>query len=178
MAAEDLILVGRIARPHGIKGQVVVNPDTDFLEQRYQVGATLLVGGPPPVPRKIVTARFQQGRPIIGFEGVESMDDAELLAGLELRLPADALGELPERTFYHHDLVGCEVSDPSGMVLGRVASVEGPMERSRLVIAGARGEIQIPLNELFCPSIDTATRRIVVDPPPGLLELNETPRLP
>jgi ribosomal 30S subunit maturation factor RimM len=52
------------------------------------------------------------------------------------------------------------------------------MERSRLVIAGARGEIQIPLNELFCPSIDTATRRIVVDPPPGLLELNETPRLP
>lgn len=177
MAAEDLVLVGRIARPHGIKGQVVVNPDTDFLEQRYQVGATLLVG-PVPVPRTIVTARFQQGRPIIGFEGVESMSDAELLAGLELRLPAEALGALPERTFYHHDLVGCEVSDRSGTVLGQVASVEGPMERSRLVVAGPRGEIQIPLNDAFCPSIDTAARRIVVDPPPGLVELNETSRLP
>jgi 16S rRNA processing protein RimM len=177
MSAEDLVLVGRIARPHGIRGQVIVNPDTDFLEQRFQIGATLLVG-PAAVPRTIVAARIQQGRPIIGFEGVESMSEAELLAGQELRLPADALGELPERTFYHHDLVGCEVSDPTGAVLGQVASVEGPMERSRLVIAGPRGEIQIPLNDAFCPSIDTAGRRIVVDPPPGLLELNETPRLP
>ena len=106
------------------------------------------------------------------------MSDAEVLAGLELRMPAEARGELPERTFYHHDLVGCEVSDRSGAVLGRVASIEGPMERSRLVISGPRGEIQIPLNDAFCLSIDTSARRIVVDPPPGLVELNETPRLP
>jgi ribosomal 30S subunit maturation factor RimM len=50
------------------------------------------------------------------------------------------------------------------------------MERSRLVIEGARGEIQIPLTEEFCVDVDPASRRIVVDPPPGLVELNETER--
>jgi 16S rRNA processing protein RimM len=83
---------------------------------------------------------------------------------------------LPAGTFYHHDLVGCEVTDRAGVALGVVTAVEGPMERSRLVIQGRRGEIQIPLTDAFCVSIDPAGRRIVVDPPDGLVELNETGR--
>jgi|SRR4051794_14831761 len=175
MAAEDTLLVGRVARAHGNRGQVIVNPDTDFPEQRYRVGQTLLVGAAA-VPRKIVAARFQQGRPIVALEGIETMNDAEALAGAELRVPEAELEPLPQGTFYHHDLVGCDVSTPDGTALGRVAAVEGPIERSRLVVAGTRGEIQIPLTDAICVSIDPASRRIVVDPPEGLVELNETGR--
>ena len=53
--------------------------------------------------------RFQQGRPVIGLDGVETMNDAEALAGAELRVPVERLAPLPAGTFYRHDLVGCEV---------------------------------------------------------------------
>jgi 16S rRNA processing protein RimM len=172
----DLVLVGRVARPHGIRGHVIVNPETDFPEERFRVGVVLLVGRPgaEPTPRRIGSVRFHQGRPILGLEGIESIDEAEPLAGLEIRLPAAAVGRLPEGTFHHHELIGCEVRDRSDALLGRVSAVEGPMERSRLVVKGERGEIQIPMTSDICISIDPSAARIVVDPPEGLLDLNVT----
>jgi len=177
MASDDFV-VGRVARPHGIRGYVIVNPETDFLEQRFRVGEVLLVARPgaEPVSRRILSVRFHQGRPILELEGIASMSEAEILAGSELRLPAAAVGRLPEGTFHHHELIGCEVRDRSDALLGRVSSVEGPMERSRLVVQGQRGEIQIPMTAHICISIDPAASRIVVDPPEGLLDLNITSR--
>jgi len=177
MATDDFV-VGRVARPHGIRGHVIVNPETDFLEQRFRVGEVLLVARPgaEPVSRRILSVRFHQGRPILELEGIASMSEAEILAGSELRLPAAAVGRLPEGTFHHHELIGCEVRDRSDALLGRVSSVEGPMERSRLVVQGQRGEIQIPMTAHICISIDPAASRIVVDPPEGLLDLNITSR--
>jgi 16S rRNA processing protein RimM len=176
MAADDTLVVGRVARAHGNRGHVIVNPETDFLEERFRVGQTLLVGAGAATPRRVVAVRFHQGRPIVGFEGVTTMTEAEQLAGAELRMPAEALGDLPAGTFYHHDLAGCEVTDRAGVALGVVTAVEGPMERSRLVVQGRRGEIQIPLTDAFCVTVDPAARRIVVDLPDGLVELNETGR--
>jgi 16S rRNA processing protein RimM len=79
---------------------------------------------------------------------------------------------LPAGTFYRHDLVGCEVRETNGNVVGRVTAVEGSLERSRLVVAGNRGEVLIPLVAGICLSIDIAAQRIVVSPPEGLIELN------
>ena len=62
----DLVLVGRVARAHGNKGQVIVNPDTDFPDERFRVGAVLLVGEPA-TPRTIRDMRVHQGRPIIAL---------------------------------------------------------------------------------------------------------------
>ena len=173
MPDDDTILIGRVGRAHGIRGQVVVHPDTDFSEQRFREGAELLVSHRGAVHRRrIATVRFQQGRPIVGFEGIATMNDAEQLTGAELRLPPSELGPLPERTFHHHELIGCEVRDTSDALIGLVRLVEGPMERSRLVVDSPRGEVQIPLADGICLSIDPAGRRIVVDPPEGLIELN------
>jgi 16S rRNA processing protein RimM len=180
MAMDELVVVGRVARPHGIRGHVIVNPETDFLDQRYRVGEVLQVvsgSGGQPVPRRILSARFHQGRPILELEGIATVEDAERLAGAELRLPAADLGQLPEGTFFHYQLIGCEVRDRSDVVLGRVRAVEGPMERSRLVVQGERGEIQIPMTAEFCVSVDPAAGQIVVDPPAGLVELNVSARL-
>lgn len=169
--AGDLLLVGRVARAHGNKGQVIVNPETDFAEERFRVGQTLLVG-PSAHPRRIVEVRFQQGRPVVALDGIETINEAEALAGAELKMPVEALGPLPDRTYYHHDLIGCEVRDRQGSAIGRVRAVEGTMDRSRLVVDGSRGEVLIPLVAGICVSVDPARQQIVVDPPEGLLELN------
>jgi 16S rRNA processing protein RimM len=168
----DLILIGRVARAHGNKGHVIVNPDTDFAEKRFRVGEVVLLGADA-VARSIREVRFHQGRPIIALEGIETMSDAEDLAGAELKIPAPGIEALPEGTFYHYDLIGCEVRDTADREVGRVTAVDGTMEMSRLVVAGARGEVLIPLVADICTNIDLAARRIVVDPPEGLLEVND-----
>jgi 16S rRNA processing protein RimM len=168
----ELLLVGRVARAHGNKGQVIVNLDTDFPEERFAEGNTLVVEhGGTSTTRRIASVRFHQRRPVIALEGIETMNDAEALAGAELKMPAAALGPLPGGTFYRHDLVGCEVKDRAGRDIGRVTAVEGSMERSRLVVEGAKGELQIPLVDGICVEIDPAQKRIVIDPPEGLLDL-------
>lgn len=169
-----MALVGRIARTHGLRGQVVVNPETDFPDERFRPGAELFVQrGGVVQPVTLTAARFHGGRAIIALSGVESIDDAEALAGLELRVPADRLPALPSGTFYRHDLIGCRVETRSGELVGVVRDVEGGAGGSRLVLAAeAGGEVLIPLATEICTVIDPASKRIVVDPLPGLLEAN------
>lgn len=168
---DDLLLVGRVARAHGTRGQVIVNLETDFPEERFKVGEVLLVGADGEA-REIRQVRFQQGRPVIALAGIETMDDAEALAGAELKVPASTVPPLPEGMFYRHDLVGCEVRDRGGCLIGRVVAVEGSLERSRLVVAAEHGEVLIPMVSNICTRIDPTAQLIVVDPPPGLIELN------
>lgn len=169
MSEGDLLLVGRVARPHGIRGQVIVNPETDFPDARFRTGQVLLVGpADRPVRREIREVRFHQGRPILALSGVETMDAAETLAGLEIWLPQASLEPLPHGTYYRHDLVGCEVRDRAGTPLGKVTAVEGTLDRSLLVVDG---DVMLPLVEGICVEVDLAARRIVVDPPEGLIAL-------
>jgi 16S rRNA processing protein RimM len=170
----DLLLVGRVARAHGNRGQVIVNLDTDFPEARFAVGQVLQVGIAGRFePRRIESVRFHQGRPVIALEGIDSMNAAEALAGADLKIPAADAAPLPEGTFYHHDLVGCEVRDRGAHVIGRVTGVEGTMERSRLVVETAGGkDVLIPMVADICVRVDPAARVIVIDPPEGLLDLN------
>jgi 16S rRNA processing protein RimM len=168
----DLILVGIVARAHGNRGQVIVNPETDFPGERFAAGKVLVVEhGGQTTERRIASVRFHQGRPVVGFDGVGTMNDAENLAGAVLKVPASTLAPLPGGTYYRHDLVGCEVRDESDRTIGRVARVDGPLERSHLVIDGPRGEVMLPLVEAFCRRVDVAGRLIVVAPPDGLLDL-------
>ena len=175
-AWEDYALVGRIARAHGNRGQVIVNPETDFVEERFRVGSVLRTWRDGRIEVLRVTAfRLHAGRPVIALEGVETMNDAEAMAGLELRIPAGELAPLPEGTFYRHDLVGCRVETTRGERVGEVAAVEGETAASRLVVRTPAGEVLIPLAAEICVRIEPADRRIVVDPPEGLLDVNRRP---
>jgi len=174
---DDMALVGRIGRPHGLKGQVVVNPETDFVEERFAAGATVWTrSGGGQEQLTVASMRVQNGRPIVGFAGFDRIEDVERLARLELRVPEDTLQPLQPGTYYEHQLVGCAVETVSGVAIGEVAKVEGGAGASRVVINGPHGEILIPLAVDICVEIDVGNRKIRIDAPEGLLELNETKR--
>jgi 16S rRNA processing protein RimM len=174
---DAMILVGRIARPHGIRGQVVVNPETDFVEERFAPGATFWARtGSGAEQLTVTSSRVQNGRPVVGFEGFATVADVERLAGLELRVPEETLKALEPGTYYHHQLAGCAVRTAAGEDVGRVVRVDGGSAGSLLAVAGARGEVLIPLAAEICVGIDVERRLITIEPPEGLLELNETKR--
>jgi 16S rRNA processing protein RimM len=171
------VLVGRVARAHGNKGQVIVNPETDFAADRFAIGNVLTVEhAGKTVERRITAVRFQNGRPIVGLEGVDTMNDAEALAGAELKMPQSALAPLPANTFYRHNLVGCEVKDSAGRAIGRVTEVLGPSERSVLVVGSGRDEVMIPMVDGIIVRIDSVVRQIIVELPDGLIGLNSATR--
>ena len=170
-----MAVVGHVARPHGIRGDVVVNPETDFPETRFAPGAELFVQRNGLVERITVTrSRMQAGRPVIGLSGVSDINDALTYAGAEFRVPVEQLTSLPPGVYYRHDLVGCQVVTRDGALVGTVREVEGTMGGSRLVLETPAGEVLVPLADDICVSIGPAERRIVIAPPAGLLELNVT----
>jgi 16S rRNA processing protein RimM len=175
MSWDDAILIGVVARTHGNRGEVVVNPETDFPEDRFHEGAQLMARGKDGVDTtlEVVTMRMHQGRPVILFKGIASMNDAELLAGTELRVAEDDLDEqeLEEGEYYHRDLIGCEVVTEGGESIGQVASVDDGHGQARLVVRSRRNEVLIPLADAIC-TVDIAAKRITVRPPEGLLEVN------
>lgn len=170
---DEMVLVGIIARTHGIRGEVILNSETDFPEERFKVGGTLhaRVGSGPIEVLQMTSVRFQQGRPILGLAGISSIDEAERLATAVVKVPASEQGPLPDGTFYHHQLIGCEVATETGEEIGRVTSVGGNGSGSWLVVRGPRAEVLIPLAAEMC-AVDVHAKRIVVSPPQGLLEVN------
>ena len=175
-AGDDLILVGRIARVHGLRGDVVITPETDFLDERFAPGAELLRRKADKTVEtlRVETVSVYKGRPIVGFEGLDSIEDAERLGRVELWIRAADRAALPDGEFYHDALIGCRVETTDGKEVGTVSRVEGPRGMSLLVVKGEGArEMLVPLAEAICPVIDPAARRIVINPPEGLLELNE-----
>ena len=171
------VLVGRIVRPHGRFGAVVVQPETDFASERFQEGAELLWQRGSELTRvRLTSSRAFRGRWIVTFEGVASMNDAEALRGLELRVPDEALHALDAGAHYVHDLAGCRVQTTSGLEIGEVERVDFGSGTPVLAVAGPGGEVLVPLAADICREIDVAAKRIVIEPPEGLLELNQLKR--
>ena len=173
----EMVLVGRIARTHGLRGQVVVAPETDFVEERFHEGATVwcrTARHDEQLDEQLTVAsmRVQKGRPIVGFDGFTSIEDVERLIGTELRIPEEALQPLSGGTYYHHQLIGCAVDTVGGERVGEVVRVGGGSSGSLLEIEGPRGQVLVPLAAEICVDIDVRGKRIRIDPPEGLLDVN------
>jgi 16S rRNA processing protein RimM len=168
-----LVLVGIVARPHGLKGHVIVNPETDFAAVRFAPGSDVLVSVEGRLQRLTVSSlRFQANRPIVGFDGLESIEAVEPLADQALWIREADRPPLDAGWYYHSDLIGCRVETMAGTTVGHVARVDDSGGVPLLAIDRDRGEVLIPLAESICREIDAVGKRIVIDPPEGLLELN------
>ena len=167
---EDMVLVGRIARPHGLRGDVLIAPETDFPEVRFAAGATLYARrGEAMVALEIDTSRVHAGKPLVAFRGFERIEDVEAL-GRDLRIPESSLVPLPEGEYYWYQYVGAPVQTESGDAVGTVLRVEPNGGSGMLIVQRGPDEVQIPLTPVMCPVLRPDL--IVVRPPDGLLDLN------
>jgi 16S rRNA processing protein RimM len=171
----ELIAVARIARPRGLYGEVVADPQTDFPE-RFAVGAQLhlqLSSGEVEIA-ELASVRWHQGRILLRLVGIDSVEQAERLRGAVLSVTRDELALLPDDTYYDFDLVGCRIETASGEWLGTVCRVDHYGAAPLLVVDGREvgrpAEMLVPFATAICPEVDLERRRIVVTLPEGLLD--------
>jgi len=166
--------------PQGRRGEVAAELHTSFPErfaERRELAGLAKDGSHRAL--QLEEHWFHKGHVVLKFAGVNSISDAELLAGMELQIPEEQRAELEAGAAYTSDLVGCEVMDrtPSGLVvIGAVAEVRfGAGEAPLLVVRRKRGEREeeflVPYAEAFLRQTDLAARRIEMELPEGLLEL-------
>lgn len=163
MAFSDLVLVGRVVKPQGRRGEVAVEVFSDRPD-RFPTLRRAYVPGPDGEPREVrVEGVFpHKGRYVVKLEGVDSIDAAETLRGLELRIPDEDLEPLPEGSYYHHQLAGLAVFDESGAPMGTVEEVvETAADTRILVVRGRDGETLLPFADAFVRQVDLEGRRIV-----------------
>ncbi len=191
---QKFVTVARILRARGNKGEVAAELLTDFPERLpgikemflqengTQRGVTL---------REFWVDRNHAGKCVFHFEGVDSINDAEKLRGLDVQIPFEQRAELPLGKYFVTDLIGCSVfelptteptvaSSPCSLsktpeLLGKVRDVyfpgEGQLGTPLLALDAARGEMLVPLAEDICTAIDVSARRIEVRLPEGLRDL-------
>jgi 16S rRNA processing protein RimM len=168
-----LLVVGLIARPHGIRGEVIVDVRTDEPAQRFAPGAVLVTesGGPPTLT--VEAARAHQGRLIVSFEGVPDRDLAETLRGVRLCVDsADVAPPGDPDEFNDHELVGLAAVGSDGEKLGEVVRVDHAPASDLLVLRLPDGRTGlVPFVKAIVPEVDLAGRRVVLTPPEGLFDL-------
>ncbi|PZS30343.1 MAG: ribosome maturation factor RimM [Pseudonocardiales bacterium] len=167
-----LLIVGRVGRAHGLRGEVLVQLRTDDPDTRFALGATLATQPPERGPLTVATARRHSGRYVVGFAGVTDRSGAEALRGTDLVVDSADLSppEDPDE-FHDAELLGLAVETPAGARVGELADVVHGPGADLLVIRMDDREVLVPFIREMVPTVDVAGGRVVIDPPEGLLEL-------
>ena len=172
--APDGVSLGRVVGAHGLHGELRVRATADELMNLLSVQSVRLArdeGGARPGEYQVESARQgRAGECRLVLRGVSDRDAAEALRGATVLVRSEDLPKLPPGEFYAYELVGCEVFTADGRSIGTVRSILETGASDVLVIEGAdRGEQLVPAVEPLLRQVDLAARRIVIDPPPGLL---------
>jgi 16S rRNA processing protein RimM len=173
------VIVGRVGRPHGIRGEVVVGVRTDEPDLRFAVGA-ILGSGPTPdsdTPSgqlKVASARWHSGQLLVAFAGITDRTAAAELTGTWLSVDSSQLPATPDPDeFRDHELIGLSVRTPAGQDVGVVTDVLHHGQDLLVVRrAGQEGaeETLVPFVRAIVPEVDVAAGLLVIDPPAGLLD--------
>jgi 16S rRNA processing protein RimM len=172
------LVVGRIGRPQGIRGEVTVEVRTDDPEARFAPGAVLRTDPAERGPLTVEAVRGRSGGLVVAFAGVADRPQAEGLRGTLLVVDSATLPALTDPDeFYDHELVGLGAVLPDGTPVGTVTDVlhtpGGDLLAVRLdgnLDGDGAVERLVPFVRAIVPAVDRAAGRLVVDPPPGLLE--------
>ena len=176
MSVEDYLVVGRIGKPHGLRGEVSVEPRTDEPDRRFAAGATLYVERNRPGAAEtsetltVRGTRWHSGRLLVTFEEIADRTAAEDARGTVLVVPVDP-DERPEdpEEFYDHQLVGLAVETTAGERVGELVEVVHGAAQDLLVVRATDDrEVLVPFVAALVPEVDLAGGRVVVDDRPGL----------
>jgi 16S rRNA processing protein RimM len=170
------IIIGRIGRPHGIRGEVVIGLRTDEPDLRFAVGVAVDVSSVEVVDDAalerltVASARWHSGQLLVTFTGITDRTVASELTGSWLSVDSSQLPDTgdPEE-FRDHELVGLNVRTTGGEPVGVVTDVLH-YGQVLLVVRRAEGECLVPFVKEIVPEVDIKAGLIVIDPPPGLLD--------
>lgn len=170
------LVVGRIGRAHGVRGDLFVEPFTDEPEVRFAIGAKLTtsVNDSRLKTLTVTENKWHSGKLILHFAGIDDRTVAEQLKGIELSADVDPL-ELPDDPdeFYDHQLIGLNVLH-SGEIIGQVDQVlHLPAQDLLAVIKSDGSEVLIPFVKQIVPEVDLVNKNLIITPPPGLLNDEE-----
>ena len=168
------VVIGRIGKAHGIRGEVTVEVRTDDPDARFAVDAVLTTDRPERPTLTIEKSRPHHGRMLVLFAGIPDRNTAELLRGTLLSVDADDDPELDDPDeYYDHQLVGLTAVTVDGVTLGVVSDVVHLPASVLLAVSGdGKREVLVPFVASIVPEVDLAGGRVMVDPPPGLIELS------
>jgi 16S rRNA processing protein RimM len=166
------LVVGRIGKPHGVKGEVSVDVRTDDPDRRYAVGAALDTDPAERGPLTVESVREHHGRLLVRFDGVGDRNEAEALRGTLLVVDSADAGETDDGEWWDHDLVGLVAVTSDGTKLGAVTDVVHVPGAPLLAIDVDGREVLVPFVAALVPEVDVPGGRVVVDPPDGLLDLD------
>jgi 16S rRNA processing protein RimM len=171
------LVVGRIGRPHGVRGSVIVDVRTDDPDLRFAAGSVLATEPAASGPLTVSAVRWHSGRLLVSFAGVDDRDQADELRGVLLVVESADLADPADSDYVRdYQLVGLTVQTTAGEQVGKVADVLHHGQ-DLLVIRGdgarSGAEILVPFVTALVPEVDVAGGRLVIDPPPGLLDPDE-----
>ena len=171
--SEPTVVVGKITKAHGLKGEVMVLVFSDNPE-RFAPGTPLLFEDGREI--RVRASRPNGGRLLVAFEGVDDRNAAELLRGQTLVVPRSALPELPEGEYWPHELEGCVVVTESGRTLGAISDVvANPAQDLWVAVDGSGAEVMVPAIREVIVDVDLEARRVLVRDIPGLTAPDDPP---
>ena len=166
------VVVGRIGRPHGVRGEVTVEVRTDDPDLRFVPGAVLRTDPAERGPITIAGVHWHSGTLLLRLEGVDSREAAEAVRNTELLVDVADLPEIEDPdSYYDHQLVGLTARLPDDAVLGEVTGILHEAQDLLVVRRPEGGDVLIPFVAAIVPTVDLDGGFVVVDPPEGLLEL-------
>lgn len=166
------VVVGRIGRPHGIRGEVTVETRTDEPDERFAPGSVLLVDDRADLV--VDDSHWHSGRLLVSFRGIVDRNAAESLRGLILHVDRDA-SDVPDdpEEYYDSALQGLRVELANGTHVGVVSDVVHLPGQDLLSVATDEREVLVPFVTAFVPVVDLPGGRVVITPPEGLMDLAE-----
>ena len=165
--------VGKIVNTHSLKGEVKVISSTDFEEQRFEKGTELLITRGNQVVKEVTVESYRthKNNLLVKFVGIDSIEEAEKLKNLQIKIDSENIGELEENEFYFHEIIGCEVFDENGKSLGEITEILTPGANDVWVIKSQNGkEILIPYIEDVVKKIDVENKKIDIEVMEGLID--------
>lgn len=165
--------VGKIVNTHSLKGEVKVISSTDFEEERFKKGSKLLITRGNQLIREVIVQSYRNHKNflLVKFEGIDSVEEAEKLKNLQIKIDSDEVGELEENEFYFHEIIGCQVFDENDRNLGEIIDILTPGANDVWVIKGEEGkEILIPYIEDVVKQIDITSKKVNIEVMEGLID--------
>ncbi|WP_030164338.1 ribosome maturation factor RimM [Spirillospora albida] len=166
----DQLVVGRVGRPHGIRGEIAIDVRTDEPDARFAAGTVIATDPATAGPLTIERVRWHSGRLLARFAGIDDRTAAERLRGTWLVVDAaDITPSADPDDFHDQELIGLAVVTTDGTAVGEIADILHHGQ-DLLVVRGPGGDRLVPFVAALVPEVDVTGGRLVIDPPPGLLD--------